>query len=235
MSRNRKRGVYKHVRADRLLDDLELFRPVRKVVRRTTKRVVGRFPSRKSKAMISWESQVERDFLYLLETDPEVEAFVEQPERLRLEIDGDLHSYVPDFLIGSHQGQLWFAEVKHDDEAERPENKAWFAAAAHACLQLNVGYRLVLESDIRREPRLSNAKLLLRYTNIDPEHDIVVRATALVEEAPMPLGALREALGGHQRHQDVMALLLSGQIAVNLDQPLTDDSPVWLPKLGGCE
>ena len=46
----------------------------RRVITRSPTRTVGRFPSLKGNCMIHWESQLERDFVYLLEFDRAVLA-----------------------------------------------------------------------------------------------------------------------------------------------------------------
>lgn len=209
--------------------DLREFLPVRKVVSRTTKKVVGRFPSSKCGRMVSWESQIERDFLYLLEVSREVESFAAQPERLNLVIDGQPHTYVPDFYVRASDGRSWFVEVKPDEEAQLPQNRSLFAAAAEASLRMNVGYRVVVESWIRREPCLSNSKLLLRYRDNDPDQDTIIRATSHLERRDSSLRGICEALGGEQHYADVMALLLKGMVVTDMNIALADDSRVWLP------
>ncbi len=52
--------------------------PVRQVSNRGGN-VIGKFPSIKMGRMIAFESLLERDFIYLLDYDPAVEWFEEQP------------------------------------------------------------------------------------------------------------------------------------------------------------
>src|SRR5260370_5193537 len=61
--------------------------PVRKVITRRTKRVVGDFPSVKNGRQVLWESPLELDLCRLLEVSPDVVAFHAQPERMTLFID----------------------------------------------------------------------------------------------------------------------------------------------------
>ena len=44
----------------------------RKITNRGTKKIIGKFPSLKMNTAIWWESQLERDYIYLLEIDPDV-------------------------------------------------------------------------------------------------------------------------------------------------------------------
>ena len=234
MSRTCSRGVHSHARTDQLAQDLQHFSHMRKVVSRTTKRVVGNFPSSKCGMMVPWESQIERDLLYLLEVSRDVESFVAQPKRLSLVIDGTPHTYVPDFYVRGSSNRSWFVEVKPDEESKLPENRLLFAAAAEASLLLNVVYRVVVEIWIRLETYLSNAKLLIRYRDIDPPTDMIIQVTSLLERGAFSLGELRNALGGEQNYQDVMALLLNGLLVADMSSPLSDASRVWLPDQESC-
>ena len=51
----------------------------RKITNRGSKKVIGKFPSLKMNTTIWWESQLERDYIYLLEIDPDVTAYQGQP------------------------------------------------------------------------------------------------------------------------------------------------------------
>jgi hypothetical protein len=51
----------------------------RKITNAGNRKVIGKFPSLKMNRVIWWESQLERDYIYLLEIDPEVLSYSEQP------------------------------------------------------------------------------------------------------------------------------------------------------------
>ena len=52
---------------------------VRKVNKRSNARVTGKFPSRKNHKMITWESKIELNGYQLLEANPLVKAYLDQP------------------------------------------------------------------------------------------------------------------------------------------------------------
>jgi hypothetical protein len=52
--------------------------PVRKVHNRG-ENIIGKFPSLKMKRMVSFESTIERDYLYLLDYEADITHFEEQP------------------------------------------------------------------------------------------------------------------------------------------------------------
>src|SRR5215216_2118746 len=91
----------------------------RKVIRKGTRRVVGKFPSVKPRRkLVHWESQLERDFYYLLEIDPNVVSFREQPLRIEYILNGKLHYYTPDVLVERKQ-KIQIVEVKPKSKVEK--------------------------------------------------------------------------------------------------------------------
>ena len=85
-------------------------------VRRITnggRKVIGKFPSIKNGRMVWWESQIERDYLYLLEIDPDVVSYEEQPLKIRYYLDGEPHLYTPIFgLSGETNSKLWKSKTR---------------------------------------------------------------------------------------------------------------------------
>ncbi|ACV25455.1 TnsA endonuclease [Kangiella koreensis DSM 16069] len=65
-----------------------------RVIKATYSSLTGTFPSRKMNRPISWESSLERDLYYLLENDPAVTSYEEQP----IEIIRGKRKYTPDCM-----------------------------------------------------------------------------------------------------------------------------------------
>lgn len=73
--------------------------PKRKI-KKSYRQVTGALSSRKNSRLISSESTLERDLYILLDFDPLVESFEEQPEIIPYNLaDGRLSRYTPDCLI----------------------------------------------------------------------------------------------------------------------------------------
>ena len=79
-----------------------------------------------------WESQIERDFIYLLEFDSEVLSYQEQPLRIQYVRDGRVHKYTPDFLV-KRANRRQIIEVKPERKAQSEESKAFFRIVAAIC------------------------------------------------------------------------------------------------------
>jgi hypothetical protein len=144
----------------------------RKVIRKGTRRVVGKFPSVKPNIrLVHWESQLERDFYYLLEIDPNVLAFREQPLRIEYILSGKHRYYTPDVLVERKQ-KVQIVEVKPKSKVEKYDEI--FRIASQVCKHNGYEFIVVTDEEIRKQPRLENVKLLWRYSRslIEPEHQI---------------------------------------------------------------
>jgi hypothetical protein len=195
--------------------------PVRRVVTKSRKRVVGYFASAKNDALIPWESQIERDYFRLLEADPKVSSFRAQPERLHYVLEGRRRTYVPDVEVRTAD-RVYIDEVKTDADAEDAENRTLFEQFAGIYAGRGYAYRVVVESVIRRQPRLANAEKLLKYRRHRPPADLQWRLERVFAGGSgFPLGrAVIEA----ERHGDglpgIAVLLLRGVLTLDIDRPL---------------
>jgi len=134
----------------------------RKVISRSNYRVTGKYPSWKMGRMLHWESTLERDAFYLLDVNPMVKEFREQPAQITYKLNDSEHRHFPDILVRTAHGNL-FKEIKTDGEAA---DKKIIDRTAHLKPLLHsqgFDYEVLRESDIRREPRLSNAQRILSY------------------------------------------------------------------------
>ena len=81
---------------------------VRKVVTRSRFKATGKFPSQKMGRMIQWESIHERNAFRLLEANPAVISYYEQPIAIQYLRGGMEHVEYPDLLvISSEKKELW--------------------------------------------------------------------------------------------------------------------------------
>lgn len=201
-------------------------RPVRWIVRRTTKKWTGYFFSAKNDEMVPWESFNERHALALLECDRSVSAFQTQPFTLQYPWPTGYRIYTPDLLVWRNR-QAYVVEVKPADKAAVPEFKlrrrlfaAYFAAR-------NVRYDVWTDTELKQQPRLDNADFLLRYRGraVPAAVEIEIR-DLLRRRSQAPVRDLAAAAGGTD---PVYTLLLRGVLAADLDRmPLTDATEVRL-------
>src|SRR5215467_695338 len=114
----------------------------RRLTNATPNKVIGRFPSVKMGRVVWWESQIERDYIYLLEIDPDVLAYKEQPFRVKLELFGSLRSYVPDFLV-VRKSRKQIVEVKPVEKVTTEENSLLFPVMRQIAAERRYEYMVV--------------------------------------------------------------------------------------------
>ncbi|HSY35610.1 MAG TPA: hypothetical protein VK814_07670 [Acidobacteriaceae bacterium] len=144
-----------------------LFPPVgtlrwRDVVSRSQSRPSGKFPSLKMGRMLQWESRNELNAFRLLDSNPQINAFTEQPCRIEYTIGGVATYHVPDILVEvDGRKELW--EIKPNSEATQPEIAARTVVMSQHLPTWGYVYRVVLADDLLSQPRLRNANRLLQF------------------------------------------------------------------------
>lgn len=198
----------------------------RKVVTRSRARATGKYPSWKMGRMIQWESVNELNAYRLLDADPTVTAYYEQPLIIRFTHHGEVHHHYPDTLVQwapDMVQELW--EVKPAANAAQHEYIARTKLLERALPQLGFRYKLVVAEELAREPRLSNVLSVLRYGRA-PVPSLAreqIRRKYCEAAAPAWGAVLNGALGKHGRNY-VCRLILEGTLVLNLELPLTSSA-----------
>lgn len=196
----------------------------RKVVSRSKGRPSGKYPSWKMGRMVHWESSYELNAYRLLDANPAVASFWEQPLVIRFILDGEEHRHYPDTLvhIGSTQ-ELW--EIKPASEAFSPKIIARTQLLQAALPEKGFTYRMVIGEELAREPRLSTVLTLLKYGRQSislTEHEQVRQI--LEKSGAIPWGtAVTEVLG--KRGRFILArLALEGFVEVDFESSLRPET-----------
>lgn len=134
---------------------------VRKVQNRGSN-IVGRFPSLKMGRLVAFESKIERDYLFLLDYEPGVTYFTEQPLTIEYRVNGKPYQYTPDFHV-IQDGQHLLVECKPDRYKNSQRNQRKFAAGQAWCAERGWTFVVKTDLEIRAGYRLQNIKLLTRY------------------------------------------------------------------------
>ena len=207
--------------------------PVRNVSNRGGN-VIGSFPSVKMGRMVAFESLLERDYLYLLDYDPDVAWFEEQPLTIEYQHEGKVLHYTPDFHL-LERGRDVLVECKPVRFTHTDENQRKFAVAQLWCDQRRWEFRVVTEQQVRGGVRLENIKLLASYArqSVDPVLQGRIYAFLHDVSAPPTITALASTLVPDATALAVVRILhlaFHHQVCIPLDDvPLTGDAPVYLP------
>lgn len=200
--------------------------------------VTGGFASRKRTSMAGYESPLEHEYMLLLEFDPEVETFEEQPIRIWFKGEtGRKKPYVPDVLVRYRNACPELIEVK--TTADLKKNKQRYAlkfeaAKAHAKEQ-GWKFRIVTEKNIRG-PYLQNLKFLREYREIEADPKVARTAIEILSSSArgMSVSSLLEKLASSDQEKLIVLpviwhLVVSGQFKANLAKELTYQTRLSMP------
>lgn len=187
---------------------------------------------------VAFESALERDFLVLLASDPNLGDVREQPLRIDFrDPAGRRTHYTPDFLVlydGDHpQHVLYEIKYRADLRAEWPRLKAAFLAARLHAREQGMRFSIMTEVEIRG-PYLANVRFLRGYRDRPYDETIeehLVRTLAILGETT-PQALLAAAYQDRENRIAAIAplwrLLSTGRVHADLSQPLTMTTPVWV-------
>lgn len=198
----------------------------RTVISRSKTRGSGKYPSWKMNRMLYWESIHELNAFRLLDANPAVLRFTEQPLTVRYVLEGVEHDHYPDIQLVTKRGkELW--EVKTSEDAASPDVALRTRLLAEALPAFGFTYRVVVAEDLALEPRLSNLLFVLRHGRMDVP--IVERERLRVLLAKLPnltWGAVQRGALGAKGLGYACRMILEGMLLVDLSGDLLDDLPV---------
>jgi hypothetical protein len=180
-------------------------------------------------AGMPFESLLELDALTILETDRSVAAFGTQPETFRWrDHRGRMRRYTPDLLIATALGRV-YREVKPRERYRRdPTLGGRHGRIVEECEARHAGFGIWTCDDIRREPRLSNARAVLAEGRRvgDPAAEGSVR---LHLQGCATVGALAGAAGlpPSRALQAVLRLVAMGDAGIDLDERFAPETRVF--------
>lgn len=196
---------------------------VRKLVTRSTHRVVGYHVSRKSAEAVPWESQNEEAYFQWLEVDPEVISFKSQPHTFQW----DDFRYTPDALVETYKGSF-FAEVKEDQALDDEKVSRRLEEVQSRLANEGVDFRIVLKSEIFSEPLRSNIKNIYRHARSELQANDWKQLSRFEGEWPALLKDLESDLGDWARRL-ILKFVSWGELSVDLTKEIGPSTIVSIP------
>jgi hypothetical protein len=199
---------------------------------------IGKTPSLKAGRPVWWESLLERDYLILLEFDPDVVTYTEQPFRVRYPLEGRARHYTPDFLV-ERKNKWQVVEVKSKKKASTEAFRLFRLAAEPEVLKC--ARRLTADGDervcefvvatddkIRVQPRLENVKILRGYarTPFLPGQAVLCRKFLRGNEGASIADLVAALSDKGVTLPVVYSLIYHGTLAVDFNSPLDPRSVV---------
>lgn len=200
---------------------------VRKITNKGTKKCIGQFPSIKTGRNVWYESTIERDYIYLMEFDPDVIRYKEQPFRVKYIYDGKIHTYVPDFFL-QRRSKFQVVENKPEEKANTEANKLRYRLLKSIFREQGYEFILATDTQIRIKPLLENVKIFWRYsrTRIHPLHQVRCQEY-LCRHLEASIQELADALSLHGvTLQVVYALLYWGVLSTDMHRLVDPEAVV---------
>ena len=198
-------------------------------VRRVSNRggnVIGRFPSLKANRMVMFESLIEWDFLYVLDYEPSIESFEEQPLTIPYTFQDRPHTYTPDFHI-VQAGQDILAECKPAARVDQADNQRKFEAARDWCAARGWSFWIVTDQQLRSGYRLENIKRLTFYARHTISPQLRAGLFALLQPTSQSIRALSERMPSETYSMVAASLLhmaFHQEVTLALDSALISDT-----------
>lgn len=170
--------------------------------------------------MLHWESENELNAFRILDCNPDVISFNEQPCEILYVLDGQTRSHFPDILVETNsRKELW--EVKPESKVLEFDVVARTEFLTKELPAWGYAYQLALASDLARQPRQKNAFLLLglgRRVITDCERESI-RRTLAREGSLLWSDACRGKYGVRGR-EILCNLVLSGILTIDMNSPI---------------
>lgn len=206
--------------------------PVRKVANHGHN-IIGRFPSLKLGRMVDFESLIERDYIYLLDFDPAVASFTEQPLTIGYEHEGQSLHYTPDFHVVKND-QNWLVECKPQQLVKTAKNQRKFAAGQAWCEARGWQFEVVTDEQLRRGYRLSNVRFLTQFARypISPVVKNCIQSCLGTAVSPLTMAELMVRVNPacpQVLHIPIYHLAFHHELVLPLDEaPISNDTLVYL-------
>lgn len=195
-----------------------------------TTRFIGKFPSVKLNRIVLWRSQLERDYLYLLEFDPDVLYYQERPFQID-SVDNRLHNHTPDFLV-ERTNKRQIIDVRPEKNLAGEESAVSYRSLVSICYEKGYEFVIVTDAMIRAQPRLDNIKLLWRYARTPLTTQQQILCYSFMKKTRQASFAVVTQLyeTNGMGKEIVYALMYNGMLAFDITQTISSGTALSLPR-----
>jgi len=198
----------------------------REVVSRSNTRPTGKYPSFKMQRMLQWKTPHVLNVFRLLDANPEVLRFEEQPLVVHYELDGVKHDHYPDVKVEvSGEKELW--DVATRTSELNPETARRSILLSKGLPAFGYHYRVVIAEDLAATSQLKNALTLLRHGRVDIpliERERLRRQLATYRH--LTWNAILGGALGAQGKASACRLILEGTLRFDMSVPLCESTVI---------
>jgi hypothetical protein len=204
----------------------------REVVSRSNTRPTGKYPSFKMKRMLQWKTPHLLNAFRLLDANPAVWRFEEQPLVVHYELDGVEHDHYPDVKVEvDGEKELW--DVATRTSALKPETARRSELLTKGLPAFGYRYRMVIAEDLAATSRLKNALTLLRHGRVDiPIIERERLRRQLATERHLTWSAILSGALGAQGKANACRLILEGTLRFDMSVPLCESTVISVVRSG---
>ncbi len=199
---------------------------VRDCVSRSKARVTYKHPGFKSGRMHQLESHLEERAFCLHDANSSVSEINEQYAKISYFCHGELKTHYPDLYIRTNVRKV-FKEVKTDDAANDQEIIDRTEVLSKLLPIYGFEYELLTESEINKEPRLSNCKFLLRHGRTCVSLCEVERVRKfIIEFDGLSWGQVMSNVFGKHSLSIICNMILRGYCMIDINSHWNDETQI---------
>ncbi len=180
-------------------------------------------------SLVWYESLNERNYMYLLEIDPDVLSYSTQPFKISYILDDKVRRYTPDFLV-QRQSKQQIVEIKPSCWLDDEKNVRRFPVIASTLKSRGWEFVMITDEMMSRGSLLNNVKLLYRYAKIPLTlQNLIICHEYFQNKSLITLSTAIKDL----QHQGidkpiVLKLIFLGFLSTDLMTQLKNNSPIYL-------
>ena len=186
----------------------------------------GTIPSLKLNKMVYYRNLIKRDYIRLLEHDPAVLTYQEQPCSIRYVWDTIEFTYIPDFSVAWHQLQPGIIACTWEAKVKDPKYLPTWTAAQLWCEGHGYEFHLVTESSLQQyQVLLSNIKMLAVHSHqaLPPQAYEYLMKAVVAETNSLSIDEIVQRtplLDARTTRSYIWHLLATGDLSTDLTKPL---------------
>ncbi|HRH40120.1 MAG TPA: hypothetical protein PKY82_00650 [Pyrinomonadaceae bacterium] len=189
----------------------------------------GRFVSFKMQKSVPWKSLLEFDYLHLLELDSQVRQYENYDFKIAYLFRGQEVTLHPNFVVQrSEQTTLNYLLSEKSDNDEQFQK---LKLVSKLCKANGYPLEIIPEKEIRRQPRLTNAKIILKYAakSLENPHPRLLCYQVFKDKTCLSLNELTDYFKQNSASQrDLFQLIYFGILSIDINQPIDSDSAITL-------